>query len=170
MIREFEFFHGAVIARIVHGVKNDVAIRPYPSSSNASYVLDDKIGLYIKHSGNRMTPWHFSFAQFHQNEILEMRNHFGEVFIALVCKDDGIVCLSFDELKIVLNEIHDRHEWIKASRHSREKYQIKGSDGKLVFKIGANKFPGKVIEALNRPIPAPRGVISWLVRQKVEQT
>lgn len=162
MIYDFEFYHGAALARLVHCTKTKVTIRPYPSSSNASYILNEKIGLYIKHSSSRMTPWKFSFDKLHQNEILEMRDQLGEIFIALVCNKDGIACLSFDELKKVLNEEHDSKEWIKVSRRTREKYQIKGSDGTLFFKIGDNEFPNKLIEALSRSVTFKAGITSWL--------
>ena len=43
-----------------------------------------------------MSPWRFSFQKEHQDEILDMKNKFGEIYTILVCNDDGIVCLSFD--------------------------------------------------------------------------
>jgi len=89
----------------------------------------------------------FSFNQSHQDEILEIKNRIGEVFLLLVCFDDGIVTLNFDELKIILDEIHQKVEWVRVSRNPREKYSVKGSDGKLKFKIGGNEFPRKIFNA-----------------------
>lgn len=144
MIKEFEFFHGLVFARILHGTQRPLSIKPFPSTSNASYIVNDTIGIYVKYSGKRMTPWRFSFKKEHQDEIETMKKTFQSVFLLLVCNDDGIVCLSYGELKQILDDQHDPIEWISATRHKGEMYAIKGSDGKLNFKIGANDFPNKL--------------------------
>jgi len=57
-----------------------------------------------------------------------------------VCNDDGVVVLTFDELKQILNEDYEEVEWISASRNRRQMYSIKGSDGKLSFKVGKDEF------------------------------
>jgi hypothetical protein len=143
MIHEFEFYHGAVLTKIALGGK-DSSIRSYESPSRSSYVIDGKIGLYIKHSTSRLTPWTFSFAKEHQDEIEKMEKELGDVFVALVCDKDGIACLNFKELKVVLDEVHGESEWIRVSRRPREKYTIKGSDGKLGFKVAYSDFPAKL--------------------------
>ena len=158
MLKEFEFFHGVVFSRILHGGNAPVSIRSYPTSDNASYVVNDNAGIYIKYSSKRMSPWRFSFQKEHQDEILEMKNKLGEIYTILVCNDDGIVCLSFDELKEVLDTEHDTVEWISVARGPREKYEIKGHDGKLRLKIGNSDFPAKIFE----PIKTTLGVFSWL--------
>jgi len=85
MIKEFEFYHGAVLANLLHESGQDIIIETFPSESNASYVVNKNIGLFIKHSTKRMSPWRFSFMQEHQDEILRMKNKLGEVFLLLVC-------------------------------------------------------------------------------------
>ena len=164
MIREFEFFHGPVFARMLHATKNPLSIEPYHSSSNASYILNGKIGLYIKHSTKRMTPWRFSFATEHQEEIAEMKGKLDNVFLILVCNDDGIVCLSYEELKQILDENYAPTEWVSVSRNPRQMYTVKGSDGSLKFKIGANEFPTKLFSTTR--IPIKTGIFDWLQTSK----
>ncbi len=159
MIKEFEFFHGPVFARILHATKSPLSVEPYPTTSNASYILNGKIGLYIKHSTKRMTPWRFSFAKVHQDEIDGMRQKLDQVFVILVCNDDGIVCLSYDELKQILDEHHTATEWVSASRNPRQMYTVKGSNGTLNFKIGSSEFPGKLFEGTN--IILRPSIFSW---------
>jgi len=156
MIKEFEFFHGLVFARILHGSQRPLSIKPFPSTTNASYVINDKVGIYIKYSSKRMTPWRFTFKKEHQEEIELMKKDLKEVFLLLVCNDDGIVCLSYEELKQILDDQHDSIEWISATRHKREMYAVKGSDGKLGFKIGPNDFPEKLFNS-----NAPKGILNW---------
>jgi hypothetical protein len=144
MISEFEFFHGVVFARMLHATQRQLSIKPYSLSDNAAYVVDGDKGIYIKYSSKRLSPWRFSFQQRHQDKMLEMKKTIGAVFLILVCNDDGVVVLTFDELKQILDENHEAVEWISASRNRRQMYSIKGSDGKLSFKVGKDEFLGKL--------------------------
>jgi len=144
MISEFEFFHGVVFARMLHATQREVSIKPYSISDNAAYIVDGTKGIYIKYSSKRLSPWRFSFQKRHQDIIWEMKKNVGAVFLLLVCNDDGVVVLTFDELKQILDENHETVEWISAARNRRQMYSIKGSDGKLSFKIGKNEFLNKM--------------------------
>jgi hypothetical protein len=144
MISEFEFFHGVVFARMLHATQRQLSIKPYSTSDNAAYVVDDTKGIYIKYSSKRLSPWRFSFQKRHQETILEMKKNIGAVFLLLVCNDDGVVVLTFDELKQILHEDHETVEWISATRNRRQMYSIKGSDGKLSFKVGRDEFLHKI--------------------------
>jgi hypothetical protein len=144
MINEFEFFHGVVFARMLHATQRQLCLKPYSGSENAAYVLDDDKGIYIKYSSKRLSPWRFSFQKRHQETILEMKRNIGSVFVLLVCNDDGVVVLTFNELKQILDENHEAVEWISASRNRRQMYSIKGSDGKLNVKVGRDEFLEKM--------------------------
>ncbi len=156
MIKEFESFHGAVFARIVHGTKQKVSIKLFPSATNASYIINDTIGIYIKHSRGRLTPWRFTFSKEHQEEVELMKKSLKNVFLIFVCNDDGIVCLEYSELKQILDDQYDSIEWISATRHKGEMYSVKGSNGKLGFKIGPSDFPEKLFNNETK-----KGVLSW---------
>jgi hypothetical protein len=148
MIKEFEFFHGVVFARILHSSEGSYSIRLFKSACNSAYVLNESAGMYIKYSSKRMTPWRFTFTKVHQQEIEALRSDFENIFLLLVCNDDGVVCLNYSELKQILDNQHDPIEWISATRHKREMYTVKGSNGELDFKIGQNDFPEKVFATL----------------------
>jgi len=77
--------------------------------------------------------------------MTEMKTRIGEVFVLLVCHDDGIVALSFAEIEHILDDTFAGTQWISASRTKRKMYTIKGSNGQLQFKIGRNDFPEKVL-------------------------
>ena len=145
MGRDFEFFHGLAICKIIHFRKLH-SISLYPSPSNSSYILNDDFGIFIKYSTKRLSPWRYSFLKEHQDEIKKMADELGKVFILLVCNNDGVVCLSYKELKQILNANHEETEWISATRRRREHYMIKGTDGKLKFKIGPGDFPKKLFQ------------------------
>ncbi|NMH28720.1 hypothetical protein [Flavobacterium silvaticum] len=149
MIKEFEFYHGVVLSKLVHYDGNEVKIKLYPSPTNASYILNNNIGLYIKHSTKRMSPWRFTFQRDHQDEIAEMAKRQSEMFLLLVCGEDGIVVLNFQELKVILDHFHQETEWISATRTKNTEYTIKGSDGKLKYKVGKKDFPRKIFSMNN---------------------
>lgn len=154
MVREFEFYHGAALTRLIHGHAG-ITIKQFSNVNNAAYVINQKTGLYIKHSTSRLSPWVFTFKGEHQEEIKTMKQSLGYVFIVLVCGSDGMACLSYDEFKNALDDNHGPAEWIKAARRTREKYAISGSDGKLKTKIGENEFPAKIISYLTAEIEQP---------------
>lgn len=162
MIKEFEFYHGAVLANLLHDSGQSMTIEPFPSVSNASYVINKNIGIFIKHSTKRMSPWRFSFLKEHQDEILNMKNRLGEVFLLLVCGEDGIVPLSFDELKLILNETHEPIEWISVARNKNTEYTVKGSDGSLGHKVSKKDFPRKLFDTPTISQGAGRA-FSWFI-------
>lgn len=147
MIKEFEFYHGVVFTKLIHCNNKSISIKSFPTASNASYIYNEDIGIYIKHSTKRLSPWRFSLQKIHQDEILQMKNQLKEVFLILVCGDDGVVTLSYDEFKQILDDVHEVVEWISVSRNPNKEYTVKGSDGALVRKIGKSDFNKKLLKA-----------------------
>lgn len=148
MISEFEFYHGAAIVGMLHGSDEGVSVATFNSPGNASYVINNRAGMYIKHSKKRLSPWRFSFKKEHQDEIKTLKHRLGEVFLVLVCHSDGIVVLNYVELKVLLNDFHEGYEWVNLERNRRQEYAVSGSDGKLKWKIAKNEFPNKIIRFL----------------------
>ncbi len=148
MIKEFEHYHGVVFSRLLHKYTGVVTLRTFPTKGNSSYVINDRIGIYIKYSTKRMSPWRFSFTREHQDEIREMRDNLDVTFLLMVCKSDGIVALSYPELKNILDENHEEVEWVSVSRKPRGSYVVKGADGKLPYRANKNDFPDKLFEYL----------------------
>lgn len=146
-MKEFEFYHGLVFTQLLHSTEETVHIRQYPSRDNASYVVNEITGIYIKYSTKRLSPWTFTFKKRHQAEVRELKKGTGEVFLLLVCDDDGVVALSFDELKQVLNHHYEDVEWIRVSRGRRKMYSVRGTDGSLSWKVGRSDFPAKILQA-----------------------
>jgi hypothetical protein len=147
MTKNFEFYHGAALARLVHA-KKPLSIRTFPNHGNASYVINEKVGLYLKYSSKRMPPWGFSFQKEHQEEIDELKDSFGYLILGLICADNGIVGLNYDELKVILDNAHEEIEWISVSRKIRGQYSVKGSDGSLLYKVAEGEYLRKVLDAI----------------------
>ena len=146
-VKEQEFYHGAVLNRLFK-TKKSLNISVFPNNTNCAYVINKKVGIYIKFSGKKISPWRFSFYKHQQDDLQIMKNLLPHVFLILVCWHDGIIAINFKDLKKVLDHVHDDVEWLSASRLKREKYSIKGSDGKLKFKIAESDYPKKILELI----------------------
>jgi len=140
---EFKFYHGGALCRIVHDERVK-SIKLYPTKTNSSYMINDDIGVFMKYSTKRMTPWRFTFMRGHREELYEMRELLKAVFVVLVCRDDGIACLTYRELVAVLGEIKNPSQWLAAARKPREKYRISGSYADLKYKIADSQFPERL--------------------------
>jgi len=148
MIKQVEFYHGAVLARLVRGhTSQGVTIRAY-ETGRSGYILNGSVGLYVKYSANRLSPWPFSFSSEQQEEISTLKSECTTFFVALVCGEGGIACLSQLEYRTLLDDQIESMGWIRVSRRAREKYLLTGSDARRKFRVGDNEFPSKVYEAL----------------------
>lgn len=150
MIKEFEFYHGIIFSKILHHLQGEITIKSYPSADNASYTINNTVGIYIKYCTKRMSPWGFSFNKNHKEEILEIFNRIGSVYLLLVCDDDGVVVLTYDEFNDVLGDASADIEWIRVMRNKGQMYSVAGSEGRLKCKIGKRDFPNKIFNLLNQ--------------------
>lgn len=141
-MNNIDFFHGAVFSRII--VNSPTCIKKH-SGNHSSYIIDNKTSIYIKYSQKRISPWTFSFTKTHIEEINKVKNGFENIFIILVCNNNGICCLNYQEFCTVISVKSNYFpKWIKARRQKGEKYTVTGSDGKLTYKIGDSDFPQKI--------------------------
>ena len=153
--------HGAMLRELLLQVSIRIPnyfVRLTPGySSRSAYFLETRsrdgehskrLGLFIKTSSNRRSPWKFSFTDMHQLEISELNENSDEVFILFAAGDDGVACISFDRLKQVLDEEYDPVEWIDIRRRPRQSYRISGSNGKAERPVARNAFPNEIIDYL----------------------
>lgn len=162
MIREYEFYHGFVFARLINSSPSPIGFRDLGSTGAYSVHMGDKsAGMYIKHNSDRLSPWRYTFLKDHQAEIETLKANFSEVFLVLVCGETGgIVVLNYQELKALLDHNHEATEWISVSRGKRQMYTVKGKDGALGYKVGKKDFPDKIITHLNAASEKPAEVLS----------
>ena len=143
MIDQYKFFHGAALLSISQASRKPIAIESFQKKH--SYVINNSVGLYIKHSAARLSPWNFTFLKEHQDTIKELKDIYGRAILLLVCNSDGIVGLDFDELKEVLDHNHTEVEWIRVARTKGSLYKVTGSDGTLKLKVGMEDYKNKAL-------------------------
>jgi hypothetical protein len=110
-INEYEFYNGVVLNRLIRKGKA-LNIDIFPSKSANSFVINDKVGIYIKYSRKVTSPWRFTFKKVHQDEMKIMSELLNKLYLILVCYDDGIVCLEYSEIKNILNKYLNKKEKI----------------------------------------------------------
>ena len=147
MISEYKKYHGTVFTELTEKSTTPIQIESLKGNyENSAYVVNNKVGVYIKYSTSRLSPWKFSFQKKHQDTILELRNILDRVMLILICGDDGIVGLSWESLKQVLNDEHEAIEWIRVSRPKGANYRVFGSDGKLNSTITRHHFSDYILD------------------------
>lgn len=141
----YTFFHGSALVRLIHDSRT-YSVKLY--RGNNCYLVNEKSCIYLKHSTKRISPWSFTFQREHMVEIASLCNQNKNLFVVLICSDDGVCCLSYDELaQVIFFGSISQSKFVRVSRSPREKYAVSGSDGKLKHKIGDNDFPGKVLDS-----------------------
>ena len=159
-INEEEKMHGAAILRLLEELGNVLPVINFSlrtgESRNCYHLLGQRpanlgkgkqitIGLFIKISTSRRSPWGYSFRKDHQDEILNLKEKFGECFTVFVTGNDGFAALSFTELKEILDEEHEAQEWVSVSRKTKQGYRVTGNNGLREKVLAQNAFPKSIV-------------------------
>src|SRR5580700_12288300 len=125
MTPEYQFYHGALLHEIIRssGRELRITLRNFYGRPDA-FVIDGTIGVLIKHSSARITPWSFTFAKEHIAELCVLRAETKVCFIALVCGEDGFVCIRDSELVEVLAPTDADVASVRVERRPRRMYSV----------------------------------------------
>jgi len=157
-IDKFEPFHGVVIYQIIEELSNfDISLRVKHGITKNAYLLSTgdissiqkKVGIYVKYTEKKRSPWRYSIREDEQEEIDLLSKECSETFFLLVNGlIDGIACISYTNLKEILDENFESVEWVSVKRRLNKEYTIKGKDGKLSKKVPRNSFPKIIADKL----------------------
>jgi hypothetical protein len=133
MIHEFEKYHGIALRQLIIEASDEgLSLRVEDSRGRLnSFVMNDSVGLHIKHSAKRMPPWQFTFDAENCEELSSLGDHSTQIWIALVCGPDGVVCLTYDEFLAVNPKDCDATAFVRIDRDKRAMYRVRGSEGAL---------------------------------------
>ena len=154
MLDEYEFYQGAVLRQLVVG--NDISLslsfRPFLREGRiAAFVMNGRVGLYIKHSSKTMSPWRFSFSIEQAADLLDLEAKYPDLFVVFVCETDGLVSLPLSALHEIVDFHQTENAWVSVSRPPRNQYAIAGNKDELDRKVargigdnlGDDAFEGK---------------------------
>jgi len=135
MIADYKFYHGVVLAELINLKVGALAIDELSEDGRlSSYVLDDTVGLQIKHCANRLRPWQFTFTKANLVELLALQRRYKAVFIVFVCHKDGMVTLSLEEVTETIASRESEQAWIRIDRRKNEWYSVNGGAAELFGK------------------------------------
>jgi hypothetical protein len=141
---DYTFFHGSAIVRLIQDPRTHNLELHH---GNHCYIVNKKSCIFLKHSTKRLSPWQFTFLPEHLKEIAKTESEIKGFYLLLICNDDGVCCLYFQEVsQLILVGNMDQAKSIRVSRSTHEKYGVYGTDGELGYKIGNSDFPRKVLE------------------------
>ena len=139
MIEDFKFYHGVVLAGLVDNYKGKISFQRMVYENNAMYLMNDQIGLYIKHSAARLSPWRFSFQPEHVKDIYALMLGQKNCFLALACGRDCVAVLDQEEIHKLLDYEVLKPQWISVRTTHNRSLTIEGSQGNLKRKILKSK-------------------------------
>lgn len=161
--------HGATILMLLESLEKYEKINSYKlysKESKSSYILSIsinnnkliKVGLYLKHSTNRISPWRFSFKDYQQKEINALSNECDTIFVLLITNQEGVAVVNQKVLPKLFNETIEDSEWISVSRKIRQNFRVSSKDGVEKMIIPKNSFPIQITEFLDELTSKPRKI------------
>jgi hypothetical protein len=135
MTSDYKLYQGAVFTELLDDVDKSLSIRAVREEGRlGAYIIDERIGLYIKHSAVRLSPWQFTFSKANALALMELRKQAPKVFIVFVCWLDGMMCATLDELTEILGAGVSDQAWVRIERRKNSWYSVSGAAGELSYK------------------------------------
>lgn len=142
MIGEKEAAHGAALARLIQNAGSAVTIESWSTVSRSAYVVNDRVGLYMKYSTKRLSPWTFEFAPEHALELDGLRQVVDTVWLVLVCGPVGVVSENWDVVRDRTLATRDDGSFsLSISRRPGQKFRLSGARQKPLL-VSESSFPG----------------------------
>jgi len=108
-------------------------------------VMNGRVGIYVKHSSKRMSPWRFTFTIEQAADLLDLEAKYLDSFLVFVCETDGLVALPFAELHSLVDFSQSDNAWVSISRPPRAQYHLAGNRGELNRKV--SRGIGTILDA-----------------------
>jgi len=142
MFDEYEFYQGVVLRSFIVEADFPVMIRPFVREGRISaFVVGGRIGVFMKHSTKRMSPWRFTFSLDQVSDLLDLEAKYFDSFIVFICGDDGLVSLDAAALHAVVSFDEGETAWVAIERKPRSQYSVRGNRTELTRKIAHGVSP-----------------------------
>jgi hypothetical protein len=151
MSDEYEFYQGLVLRQLVVESETSIILTPFSRNGRLNaFAVNGKIGVFIKHSSKRMSPWSFTFSLDHVSDLLDLEGALFDSFVVFVCGDDGIVTLSAAQLHQIFSFEESEHAWVRIERRPRSQYGVTGNRAELPNKVPTGTAP--ILEAIRNKL------------------
>jgi hypothetical protein len=151
MSDEYEYYQGLVLRSLIVESQSSLMIRPFVKEGRINaFVVNGKVGIFVKHSAKRLSPWRFSFNLDQAADLLDLESRYFDTFAVFVCGDDGIVSLDVGGLHQIVSFQDSEHAWVRIDRKPRSQYAVSGNRSDMPNKIanGITQIHDKLLERL----------------------
>ncbi|HEY8332968.1 MAG TPA: hypothetical protein VIQ05_04160 [Tardiphaga sp.] len=136
MLDDYEYYQGVVLRQLIVEADYSMSLRPFAREGRINaFVLNGRVGTYVKHSSKRMSPWRFTFTIEQAADLLDLEQKYSDSFMVFVCGTDGLVTLSFADLHSIVSFQESENAWVSVSRPPRTQYDVAGNRGELKYKV-----------------------------------
>lgn len=136
MFDEYEFYQGVVLRQLIVNADHSAIVKPFVKEGRINaFVLNARIGVFIKHSTKRMSPWRFTFTLDQISDLLDLEAAYFDSFVVFVCGDDGMVSLDVGSLHQIVSFEDREHAWVRIERSPRSQYAVTGNHTELGSKV-----------------------------------
>jgi hypothetical protein len=136
MLDEYEFYQGAVLRQLIIESETSLTFRPFLREGRINaFVVNGRVGVYVKHSSKRMTPWKYSFNLEQAADLLDLEAKYPDSFIVFVCETDGLVTLDCGRLYEIVDFQESANAWVRVDRPPRNQYEVSGNKSDLAKKV-----------------------------------
>lgn len=136
MLDDYEFYQGVVLRQLSIESETSTSFRPFLREGRINaFVVNGRVGVYMKHSSKRMSPWRFSFNIDQASDLLDLEQKYPDSFVVFVCGTDGLVTLSFADLHTIVSFQESENAWVSIARPPRAQYEVAGNRGELKYKV-----------------------------------
>jgi hypothetical protein len=132
VISDVDRYHGIVLRQIVierGAAKTTLSLADVRGRVDSFEV--NGVAFQVKYSTKRLTPWRFGYVSHALRELRELRMVYSRVWVILVCGQDGVVCISPEQLEQIIDCSANTAVWIRVSRSRNAMYRVGGSLGEL---------------------------------------
>lgn len=132
MIGEFERYHGSVLRQLIVGASREIRIVAADDMGRVnSFLVNGKLGLYIKHSSKRLAPWQFTYQDTHLGELTRLQQLCDKVWLVHACGQDGVVAISMSEFYIINPLQKNTTSFVRIDRDRNTMYRVNGTGSAL---------------------------------------
>jgi hypothetical protein len=135
MFDDYELYQGVVLRQLVVGATSTIQVSPFRREGRINaFVVNEKVGVFVKHSSKRMSPWRFTFHVEHENDLSELEAAY-PAYVAFVCGEDGIVTIDTATLHELVSFDDTEQAWVRIDRKPRSLYGLAGNRSEFRYKI-----------------------------------
>ena len=147
MSLDFEASQGLVLRAVLVTASSPVLVEPFNRHGRLdAFIFQHKVGVFIKYSTMRMTPWRFTFHIEQVSELLDLETQYATAFVVFVCGVDGLVTIDMATLHDLVSFKETEQAWLRIERKPRTLYALSGNRSELPNKVARGVSP--IIEAL----------------------